>query len=87
MSQRSLFSHSFGNILFEAIRRSGKSNEPGGGFRQRVVLGLVVGRVGFIAGRAHHHDYEGGMRSGGSFGTHRRAARRLAQVGSGMENC
>jgi hypothetical protein len=46
-----------------------------------------VGCVGFIAGRTHHHDYQSGMRSGGRFGTHRRTARRLAQVSSGMENC
>lgn len=67
--------------------RSGKTDETGGGFCQRAVLGLVVGRVGFIAGRAHQHDYQGGMRSGRRFGTHRRTARRLTQVGSGMENC
>ena len=47
--------------------------------------GLVMGCGGFIAGRAHHHDYQGGMRSGGRFGTHRRTARRLAQVCIDME--
>ena len=73
-----------GYLLTPWLTGSGKPDEPGGGFRQRAVLGLVVGCVGFIAGRAHHHDYQGGMRSGGRFGTHRRTARRLAQVGSGV---
>ena len=67
--------------------RSGKPDEPSGGFRRRAVLGLVVGCVGFIAGRAHYHDYQGDMRSGGRFEAHRRTARRLAQDGNGMKNC
>lgn len=46
---------------------TGRANRmrPGGGVCQRAGLGLVVGRVGPIAGRAHHDDHQGGLRSCG----------------------
>ena len=56
-----------GYLLTPWLIGSGKPDEPCGGFRKRAVLGLVVRCVGFTAGRTHHHDYQGGMRSGGRF--------------------